>query len=1434
MLDMSIVMTLRSLQWLLAFVFLALLVLCASAWAQTSPFRPRTGANLLSNPTLNGSSSWSISAGATYDASLSRTADGSGSARIPMGGKILYGGPIAVTPGVEYTFAAYIRTDLWNAPPNIGIYVQNVTCAGQFVGWVGESGAAGNSAVGLWEEVIMSITPSAGVACVSIFLQRYYPDANASATMWVDELYFGAGTGFGSPPAAKTPFLGSAVRVDDLGNFTVNKGGTFQPFFPLCIYSDGARPNAHQFYSNQGFNCDAWGGYTSNLVPCKNAVSSYNPDGMMCGAQVAQYAFPAGFAWSPTYSFLINDINNMKATGAYDHLLWWYWDNENEWDEWANPMGMLQTLHDQDRTVVNTGTRMHPIFILQGSYNATRMYNYVGQPPMADVMGTYADATGSGGAGHAGGFDIILNMQNQTTPTAIVDANIVGPSFPVGTVRSYIYKFLGRGLRSWIMWRDCYANNCEGFAAPVETAGWWPDIPYLRTELDAMLPLIRMPHWTTWAVSHTGGGTLHVGTRDYSGAGHLIILNDSASPKTVTFTLSGLPYTATQVRDYFTNTVLTTVTSNQFTLTIPALGLASGSRVVRLEGVVDPGAPTVTITGPACNPTCTTSTNPFTGLAGTATDTTGVPVGGITVSCAPSCGTPVVTCPSCGPAATSVNWTVGGIALAPDALTTITVTVTDATAKTGTDTLQVTHTTVDPDAPSVTITGPACNPTCTTSTNPFTGLAGTAADTTGVPVGGITVSCTPSCGTPVVTCPSCGPAATAVSWTVGGITLATDAVTTITVKVTDATAKTGTDTLQVTHTSPPAPATLVLSWPLNENTGTTTADVVGTATGSLVGPPTWSTGCVGSGLTFNGSAVAPQYVTNASFPWPGGQAVSIALWVKAPGNTENGTFKFGTSDDRIGAHLPWSDNVLYFDHGHGVSGRVSTNFAPYLNTWTHVVLVSNGTNFRAIYINGALAASNTTVTAAIPALTGMDLGRYEVLPAATTYYYTGQLDQFQVYKGVLTAGEVSTLYNATAGCGLAVTIATPPSTTTATSITLSGTATDDVGVTGLTLACSPGCGSPAVSCPSCGAAATSVTWTATVPLQLGANTITVFAADAAAHTGSAQVTQTRSLGCQDYVHWPMNEGTGSTTADTGTAGAPGSLVATPTWLTGASARVGAGALRFNGTTQYVRNATVPWPAGQPGTVELWVKAAGGGAGNGTFNIGGTDFRIACHIPWSDNIVYCDYGQDVPLGRVQASYVPYLNAWTHVAYVADTSRRALYFNGVKVAEALAVIPPLPALTSFEAGRYIVNALPAAYHNGDIDDVRVFTCVRSDAEILADYTGTTPPTLAVTTSSGSTVVTTVQVQGTASDDVGVTSLSLACAPSCGSPVVTCTPACGPTATAVTWSATVPLQLGPNVVTVTANDGVSQAVTQQVTITLALAATITNQAPPRGRLY
>lgn len=86
------------------------------------------------------------------------------------------------------------------------------------------------------------------------------------------------------------------------------------------------------------------------------------------------------------------------------------------------------------------------------------------------------------------------------------------------------------------------------------------------------------------------------------------------------------------------------------------------------------------------------------------------------------------------------------------------------------------------------------------------------------------------------------------------------------------------------------------------------------------------------------------------------------------------------------------------------------------------------------------------------------------------------------------------------------------STPTSPLTSVAGTASDDGGVTSVTWTCDV-CGSGTATCASCGAAATSVSWSiASITLQPGANVLTVRAQDAEGQIGSDTLTITKTTG----------------------------------------------------------------------------------------------------------------------------------------------------------------------------------------------------------------------------------------------------------------------------------------------------------------------------------
>lgn len=144
--------------------------------------------------------------------------------------------------------------------------------------------------------------------------------------------------------------------------------------------------------------------------------------------------------------------------------------------------------------------------------------------------------------------------------------------------------------------------------------------------------------------------------------------------------------------------------------------------------------------------------------------------------------------------------------------------------------------------------------------------------------------------------------------------------------------------------------------------------------------------------------------------------VTIAYWsrIQTSEVRRSVAFSLGGNDspDRCQAHAPWHDGILYWDYGtFDSAGRLATDYADYLNRWTFVVLVSAGRlgSFKAIYLDGELAASSSTSSGPAQTISG---GSLSVDPTVSNWQHRGKLDEFSVFNQLLSAEQISALYRA--------------------------------------------------------------------------------------------------------------------------------------------------------------------------------------------------------------------------------------------------------------------------------------------------------------------------------------------------------------------------------------------------------------------------------------
>ncbi len=214
--------------------------------------------------------------------------------------------------------------------------------------------------------------------------------------------------------------------------------------------------------------------------------------------------------------------------------------------------------------------------------------------------------------------------------------------------------------------------------------------------------------------------------------------------------------------------------------------------------------------------------------------------------------------------------------------------------------------------------------------------------------------------------------------------------------------------LSMTGLAQAADPNLIGHWPMNENTGTTTADTSGNSnTATLMGGlPAWAAGHLGYGLDFNGTG---DYLSLGKDIGIAGGTFTIASWVSWDGYSTGVATIIGGSDSgyvqfRINGN--YGNETLELLSQASKSVGVSAGTIP-TTTWTHVAVTFEGTNY-VFYINGS--ASGTGANATTFTSRNTRIGEQVFLWGEG---FSGTMDDVRIYNRVLTGTEITTLYNKT-------------------------------------------------------------------------------------------------------------------------------------------------------------------------------------------------------------------------------------------------------------------------------------------------------------------------------------------------------------------------------------------------------------------------------------
>ncbi|MFA6102396.1 MAG: LamG domain-containing protein [Victivallaceae bacterium] len=462
--------------------------------------------------------------------------------------------------------ALYMRSDASPAPiifMYVAYYDSNGNCTRQSDNL---GSFQGITSPDTWQEVAYHFRPRTGEVSARVRVNVMgRMDGATTGRVWIDEVYVGTEIGYAESPAAKTPFAGTRTKVDALGNVEVYNSdtGKFAPFFPIGIYIDGDRPD-WSFYSNQGFNTAMWTWAYDSILRARNA-------GLMANLEIVKY-----ITGEKTTGELTTTLNAIEANGVRDNILFYYWDNESATPyEWSLPTTVTNIIKDWD-----DGQR--PIYGLNGQEGIAGRYHNTSQGlAIMDIAGTYVtddqpDATEICPEDFRSvfGFIALNNLQKQEMPAVIAQLNN-----PVKEhFRPRVFTAIAKGAKGIGFWRDWYNGSTSPNASntKIEYQPWWSQLPTIRDEINKLLPIIRMPHWTSWTLT-PNNTFIEFGTRDYNGKGYVIVTNEQNSTQSVTFTISG--YAATSIKNFFTGEYEAAVSSSQFTVSIPP----NDSRVYVLE-----------------------------------------------------------------------------------------------------------------------------------------------------------------------------------------------------------------------------------------------------------------------------------------------------------------------------------------------------------------------------------------------------------------------------------------------------------------------------------------------------------------------------------------------------------------------------------------------------------------------------------------------------------------------------------------------------------------------------------------------------------------------------------------------------------------------------------------------------------------------------------
>jgi hypothetical protein len=210
-------------------------------------------------------------------------------------------------------------------------------------------------------------------------------------------------------------------------------------------------------------------------------------------------------------------------------------------------------------------------------------------------------------------------------------------------------------------------------------------------------------------------------------------------------------------------------------------------------------------------------------------------------------------------------------------------------------------------------------------------------------------------------------------------------------------------------------------WKLDENTGTSAGDASTNGnTGTLTNGPTWTTGQIGSAVSFDGTNDYLSYASNIAF---NSVDFTISTWVKANGvGTGDGTYPIfeqrvdatGNGQPAVTLGFTAAKNLSFVARDNvGAAATYTESTVRNLSQWYHVVAVKTSSAIS-LYVDGAFIGSTSHSLSGDFDASAVyrDFGRYRY-SGIDQSFLNGVIDEPRIYNRALAADEVAQLYQTT-------------------------------------------------------------------------------------------------------------------------------------------------------------------------------------------------------------------------------------------------------------------------------------------------------------------------------------------------------------------------------------------------------------------------------------